>query len=413
VSKPLSMTWRPSGPNARIVLWTEWPWSLLMAWQGTYLSLYCVSRGALPGQIGAAVGVSGLLQVVGLLAVGRLTDRLGRKAVIQAGDFVGWVCVLGAWVLLPSPLVLLAGLVAQNGTAFVGPAWNSLFTEDAPPSAVPRYFLMLQGMTVLGGLAIPLMAPWVAQAGVKSSGATVLLWSWPLIAAAWLARALWLRESPAGRAQQDEWRRGAHRPWTMRWREGLQGQNGRLAAIRILTQVPAGLMTVFIPLVLVSRGAERLAPSQLALLPLFGSAGLLALWALQRAWHHRSPRQTLTAAAGALAVGLALTAWAPAGSLVTVGMGWGVAMMGQSLVTTVHTPLWLASLSDDARVDVQGWVGAASGLATAAAGPWLGTLLAHDARAVGWALAVAVALALPLTTTIRPLAPRADGARRR
>ena len=391
------MKWRPSGPNARIVLWTEWPWSLLMAWQGAYLSLYFVSRGAQPSAIGAAVGVSGLLQVVGLLGAGSLSNRMGRKAVIQWGDFLGWILVLGAWVVWPVPWVLLGGLVLQNATAFVGPAWNSLFTEDAPADRVEKYFLVLQVMTVLGGLAVPLMASWVARAGVRATGTTVLLWAWPLVSMSWLGRALWLRESQAGRLQQERWRARLHTGWRERLREGSRGRNRVLAAIRVFVAVPVSLMTVFIPLMLVSRSGEHLPAASIALLPLFGSAATLLLSAASRWWQTVAPKWTLSASVAALAVGFGVLTVAARGALLVVGLGWGLALLGQSLFSTVHTPLWLAGLSDEARVDVQGWIGAITGGLTAVLGPLLALILTRDARQVAGALAVLPLLALPLS----------------
>ncbi|MGC8488977.1 MAG: MFS transporter, partial [Clostridia bacterium] len=227
---PLTSTVRrrrlgPRGPNAVAILWTEPAWSLAMAWQTSYLTVYLVRMGLAPAGVGAAVGLAAVVQVAGLLVSGYLVDHLGRKVVIMAGDFVGWVLTLGLWVLDPRPLVLALGVVLLNGFAFVTPAWNSLFAEDVEASRVSYYFLILQGLTLFGGLVVPLLAPVVAHTGVKTSGHVALAISWPLVTLAWLLRVFWLRESSVGHAQRAARKAGTHPPLRERLRHGFVGVN--------------------------------------------------------------------------------------------------------------------------------------------------------------------------------------------
>lgn len=364
-------TWRPRGPNATLFLWTEAPWSLAMAWQASYLTVYLVASGLPPAGVGLAVGLGGLVQIFGLMGSGWLVDVLGRKAVIMAGDFLGWVIVLGIWVLEPKPLFLALGIVLMNGTAFVTPAWNSLFSEDVAAEKVSFYYMVLQQLTLFGGIAIPLMAPWVQHLGVKASGHLALVIVWPLVAIAWTARALWLRESSVGRAQREARRGGRHAALGVKLRLGLIGVNRPLAALRILTQVSLSLFATLAPLVLISRHAESLPPADLAFLPLASSVAAALVLLTHNRWRDLSPRLALTVALGLLAAGMAGLALGPAHSLAAAMVVWGLVAGGQAMFWTVHTAFWMAMLPDVARVEVQGWVGAGSAILLVVLAPLL------------------------------------------
>jgi MFS family permease len=407
------MKWRPEGSNARIFLLTEFPWSLVVAWQTSYLSLYMVACGTTPGAIGTAVGVSGLVQIAGLMAVGFLTDHWGRKSVIMAGDFVGWVVALGLWVLWPVPWALLVGLILQNGSAFVAAPWNSLFSEDAEAERVAHDYFVLQLLTIFGGLLIPLMAPWVASLGVYKTGRTALAMGWPLVVLAWTGRLLWLRESRAGLMQRQRRRDRQHRARRVRLREGLAGQHGRLALLRLMTQVPLTLWATFAPLALVAGGGAALMPAALSYLPLAGAVGGLVLWFTRRWWPSLSSRAGLGAALVAIAAGMGMLALAPRHGVLTVAVGWALTVAGQSWFWTVHTPLWLRHLPDDGRVEVQGWTGAATALVVAAASPAIGHVVMRAPRLVLGLLAVVAGLSVGVWAGVRAdpaetLPPTAD-----
>ena len=394
---PTSSTHRrfgPRGPNAVAILWTEPAWSLAMAWQTSYLTVYLVRMGLSPAGVGAAVGAAAVVQVAGLLMSGYLVDHLGRKTVIMAGDFIGWVLVLGLWVMDPRPLMLALGVVLLNGFAFVTPAWNSLFAEDVEPARVSYYFLILQQLTLFGGLLVPIMAPVVARMGVRASGHLALSISWPLVSAAWLLRVLWLRESSVGHAQRAARRAGTHPPLGDRLRAGLHGANLVLAGLRVLIQVAVGLWATFAPLILVAHRAEALPPSTLAFLPLGSTvAGGLVL-VLQRRWRKAVPARVMGAALVMMVAGMATVSLAPAGRLVPVLVAWALVAAGQALFWTLHTTQWMAALPDAARVDVQAWVGAVSAILMAVLAPLLAGLIPYMPRSINgtWTVLTAAGL---------------------
>lgn len=381
-------TWRPRGANAPLFLWTEAPWSLAMAWQASYLTVYLVASGLSPAGVGLAVGLGGLVQIFGLMGSGWLVDHLGRKTVIMAGDWVGWVIVLGIWVLYPKPLFLALGIVLMNGTAFVTPAWNSLFSEDVAADKVSFYYMVLQQLTLFGGIVIPLMAPWVRHLGVRASGHLALMIAWPLVAMAWTARALWLRESSVGRAQREARRHGHHEAVGAKLRLGLTGVNRPLAALRMLTQVSLSLFAILAPLVLISPAAEGLPPADLAYLPVSSSVAAALVLLTHNRWRDRAPRLTLAVALGLLAAGMLGIAMGPPNTLATAMVAWGLVAGGQAMFWTVHTAFWMGMLPDVARVEVQGWVGAGSAILIAVLAPLLASHVSQWPRLVSglWVL---------------------------
>jgi MFS family permease len=394
--QPRRRRWRPGGPNAVVLLWTEPAWSLAAAWQTSYLTVYLVARGLRPTAVGVAVGIGALVQVAGLLAAGWMADHLGRKTVIMAGDFIGWIVAYGLWALARSPAALALGLVLINGFAFVTPAWNSLFAEDVEPSRVSFYYLILQQLTLAGGLLIPLLSPVVHRLGVVGSGHWAILVSWPLIGLAWLLRLLWLRESSVGHAQRAARREGRHAPLRQRLAAGWRGGNRVLAALRVLLAVTLTLWATFAPLVLVSRRAEALAPQFLAFLPLASTVAGVGVLVTARRWRTTTAANGLGGALILMAAGMAGVALAPRGWVLLVLVAWAFVAAGQAMFWTVHTTLWMAALPDAARVDVQGWVGALSAVLVAVAAPTLARWLPMAPRSavLVWVGAVTVALAL-------------------
>jgi len=56
---------------------------------GSYLTLYLIACHLTPRQIGWALALSGVVQVAIYPSMGWIANRLGRKNVIQLGDFLG------------------------------------------------------------------------------------------------------------------------------------------------------------------------------------------------------------------------------------------------------------------------------------------------------------------------------------
>jgi len=396
--------------NALVILWSEPAWSLVMAWQASYQTVFLVASGLSPVTVGLAVGASGLLQAAGLTVVDTLTNRFGRKAVIMVGDFLGWVVVLGLWVLDPRPWTLVLGLILLNGTAFITPAWNSLFCEDLSSSRVTYYYLVLQLLGLLGGLAIPLLAPWVHLLGVRGSGERVLDIGWPLVIVAWLVRLVGLRESKAGQAAQHAHRSGIRAPIRQRLRMGTEGSLLTLALLRVLVRVPIELFTTLGPLVLVAVRAEALAPDLLAYLPLAGSVAGGFVMLTHGRWGRRPAKSVLVLSLALMALGMAVLSAAPSHNLAVVLLAWALVAAGQAWFWSVHTPLWVASLPPMARVTVQGWTGAGSALLVTVLAPVLAAFVEEAPRLIAllWVLPMALGLVLLLVSPTFGLDPTPD-----
>lgn len=354
-----------------------------MAWMSSYLTIFLVDQHVTPHQIGLAMGLGAAIQVVGLAMSGVMAQRLGRKGSIMTGDFMGWVLVLGVWALSRTPWVLGLGLVLNQGSGFVGPAWNSLFSEGELSARLSRYFFYLQLFTVFGGLALPIMEPWIARRGVVSTGHHVLLVFWPLVSMAWTLRLIFLRESTQGRQLM-----AAQEPFRIRIahvRAGVRGTGAVLAGLRVLIQVPLSLFANLAPLALVAAGGSALPASRLAWLPVAASVAALGLWHL----HSRirlSNRVGVGISLAMLGAGFVLLALAGPRHFWQVMAGWALIVGGQSQFWTSHTSYWVSWLPDAIRVDVQGWIGVITAGVVALLSPIVAPLFARVPHPLFWAI---------------------------
>jgi hypothetical protein len=366
--------------NAQIFLLTEFPWSLTVAWMSSYLTIFLVGEHLSARAIGLALGLGNVVQVFGLAYAGGLARHIGRKSSIMAGDFGGWVIVLGIWAIVRNPLVLALGLVLNQGSGFVGPAWNSLFSEGEDPSALPRAFFVLQMLGVTGGLLLPFIAPWVRERGVVITGRWILRILWPLVTLSWVARWLWLQESEAGRHAI-----GAKTSRTVviqHLRDGLRGVGSILALVRILVQVPLLLFANLAPLALVSAHGAALPASLLAWLPVPATGALGILWWMRHRRFHLSRVQGIALSLAVLSAGFLLLAVAGHRKVWLVFMAWAFITAGQSEFWSSHTSYWMTWLGDTVRVDVQGWIGVITAGLVAALSPLAAPLLAHDPQPI-------------------------------
>jgi MFS family permease len=387
--------------NAQIFLVTEFPWSVTMAWMGSYLSLFLLDQGLSASNLGVMIGLGAVIQLTGLGLSGFLTRRLGRKGTIMFGDFAGWIVVLGLWAIFHNPWILGVGVILNQASGFVGPAWNSLFSEDEHPQRLPRYFLFLQILTVAGGLVLPLTRGFVMHSGVVNAGHLMLWWLWPLVSVVWLIRLIGLKESAAGRLSMGSRKEVPWKERSAHIREGLAGAGFYLALLRVFTQVPFFIVAAFVPLALVSAHGAHLQPADLALLPL-GAVGALILLAaihpLMRSWRslHR-----MGLGLALLIAGYATLALAPASGVFTVLGGWGLMVAGQSQFSSSHTSVWMMWLPDRIRVDVQGWIGVVTAGGVAILSPLLAGQFQQHPRVVFGVLAILFFGALLLWNRLR------------
>ncbi len=379
--------------NAQIFLVSEFPWSVTMAWMGSYLTLFLVDEHLSPHQVGLALGLGAFVQVIGLGFSGMLARRLGRKGSIMSGDFLGWVVVLGLWTLSRNPWWLFLGVVINQAMGMVGPAWNSLFSAGEDPVKLPRYFFLLQMATVLGGLVLPLMEGWISKRGVVFTGHHLLWILWPAVLMAWLTRLVFLRE-PKGASQSTS--PIGFRAIAAHLRQGIAGTGAVLAGLRILIQVPLVLFANLAPLALVSSAGTDLPPSRLAWLPLAAVVSALVLLMVQAKTDSRHSRMLMGLAVLWLGLGFLLLVLTGPGHFWRVMVAWALIVAGQSQFWTSHTSYWMSWLPDSVRVDVQGWIGVVTAGLVAILSPMLAPVFAHAPRLLfsGGVILIVIALAL-------------------
>lgn len=377
--------------NAAVFLYSEPPWSIAAAWMSSYLTLYLVAFHVAPRTIGFVVGLSGLLQVGGYPLMGWVTSHIGRKWLIQAGDFLGWMVALALWTVWPSPATVVIAYVLNQASAIIMPAWNSLFSEDLPAETVARGYMLLQIITVSGGVVIPFLAPWIQYTGVRHSGRLFLTIAFPWIAASWTARLFFLRESSVGEGERAQRREGLHPPWMERLRPSWTGPGRVLSLARIVAQVSLTLFATFAPLTFVMARGFDLSRGSIAYLPLAATGAGISLFLVNRRLTTLSTRTSLGLAILALGLAFFILLAAPARNLFLVLLAWGLIQGGQSLFWTSHTAYWMTWLPDSARVDVQGAVGAASALFVTVAGPLATPLLIAHPKSLDLAMMAATA----------------------
>jgi MFS transporter, AAHS family, benzoate transport protein len=119
--------------------------------------------GLTPQRVGniASLGLAGML--IGALAVGALTDRIGRRKVLL-GCLIWFSLAMGACALAPSAGVFaFARFLAGLGLGGVMPTTVALTVEYAPADRHHRYnALMFSGYSV-GGVLAALLAIWFLQ----------------------------------------------------------------------------------------------------------------------------------------------------------------------------------------------------------------------------------------------------------
>ena len=389
--------------NAQVFLVTEFPWSVTVAWMGSYLSLFLLDQGLSARNLGWTIGAGAVIQLLGLGLSGSITRRLGRKGTIMSGDFGGWVVALGIWALSHNPWILALGLVMNQASGYVGPAWNSLFSEDEHSARLPRYFLTLQILTIMGGLILPLTRGFVVQDGVVASGHSLLLVFWPCVSAVWVIRWLALRESAAGRMSMGRTQRLAWRERAAHIHQGLSGPGFYLAALRVLSTVPFLIVAAFVPLALVSPHGPHVAPGDLTLLPLGAVSGVILLGIGRRVARRWTALHFMGMGLALVAAGFAVLAWAPQGHVIWVLAGWGLMVAGQSQFASSHTSIWMTWLPDVIRVDVQGWIGMVTAAGVAVLSPLLADQFVRNPRVVFGIMAVVFTAALGLWRPLRKL----------
>ncbi len=148
-----------------------------------FLPLYGVSVGLNPGEVGLLFGIQGITSFLSKPAMGRLSDKVGRRPLI----LLGLLICAGTFVLIPraSELMVLLGLAAGFGfgEAVVTSSTSALVADLSESSAIGAGMGMQGTISDIGHASGPLLAGLlIAQSGYQ--GAFTIIASIQLVAAA-------------------------------------------------------------------------------------------------------------------------------------------------------------------------------------------------------------------------------------
>jgi len=296
------------------VFWTMW-WGLIVnrlaSFVIAFLSLYLVrERGLRPAEAGSILALYGVgFTVAGPLG-GVLADRIGRRATMVGGLFLG-ACSVGALAFARAPalLALFAFCAAATGDTY-RPAMSAAVADVVPPADRARAYalvywavnLALSVGLVVGGLVAErsYVALFLADAGTSVAAAVIILLRVPE------TRPDHVVHEPALRGMVKVFADGPFASFLLL----------HVAALAVFTQWQLAL-----PL---DMSAHGLGPSAYAFLMAVNCAGVVFLQPLL------TPRLQHADAAALLATSAAL-----------FGLGYGVNAVGGSLpVYGLGTALW-------------------------------------------------------------------------
>lgn len=148
-----------------------------------FLPLYGVSVGLNPGEVGLLFGMQGITSFLSKPAMGRLSDKVGRRPLI----LLGLLICAGTFVLIPraSELMVLLGLAAGFGfgEAVVTSSTSALVADLSESCAIGAGMGMQGTISDIGHASGPLLAGLlIVQLGYQ--GAFTIIASIQLVAAA-------------------------------------------------------------------------------------------------------------------------------------------------------------------------------------------------------------------------------------
>jgi len=199
----LRRLWRSPGPNAGVLIRTNFLWAVAMAVTDPYKALYLSRLGLSNLAVGAFFALDMGLRIFGVLLGGLVGQRWGHKRTLLVFDTISWIipCVMLAFATQPWQLYVATCLGASN--AMVSGSVAQLLLGDTPRSRQANLYALFNTSFVLPTILLPTLVGW----GVERWGLVPVMRVLFLVAAVLVGTGILIRR--ARMAESDAMSQGA------------------------------------------------------------------------------------------------------------------------------------------------------------------------------------------------------------
>ncbi|MDR7483628.1 MAG: MFS transporter, partial [Armatimonadota bacterium] len=182
----------------------SWELLAMWAWTPAFLAASLRATGAAAGRaVAGASYVAAAFHLIGLVAsatMGRLSDRLGRRAVLLWLAGASAACSFAIGWLVAAPPALVAGVGALYAFTALGdsPVLSVALTETVPPSSLGTALAVRSLLGFGAGALSPLVFGAVLDATNPTGVPTVWGWAYATLGAGGALAALCAHGLPAG-----------------------------------------------------------------------------------------------------------------------------------------------------------------------------------------------------------------------
>jgi MFS family permease len=121
------------------------------------------------GQVGLALTLAAITQLITVPFAGRLSDRLGRKRLIVPGGIITMLGLLMFTRAQSYSLFLVSGIILGLGMGFGGPLLAAYVADIAPPGEYERTMAIYRTVADAGWVIGPIMLGWLNDvSGINS-----------------------------------------------------------------------------------------------------------------------------------------------------------------------------------------------------------------------------------------------------
>ncbi len=137
--------------NPRTLVFIEPLWGIPNSLIAPFTAVYMRAMGVSDIQIGIALSIAMVAQMVCAFFGGVIADKIGRKATTILGDFLGWVIPCAIWAGAQNYWFFLAAMILNSFEQVNQTAWVCLLVEDAEEKNILN---MWNWVSIAGLLAV-------------------------------------------------------------------------------------------------------------------------------------------------------------------------------------------------------------------------------------------------------------------